>query len=436
MSPINSKPPSGMRDFLPEELPFRRELFSTARQHFESYGYLPLETPAMERLELLVGPYAEEGERLIYRVLKPGDRTDGAGPELGLRYNFTVPLARVVVEHRGEISLPFRAYQMGPVWRADRPGQGRYRESYHCDVDLVGSASPTADAEVILLLAETLQGLGLHDLTVKLNSRRILSGIVEAYSLPPAQEAPITAALGKLRRAGKDATRSSLASLGVPAGSVEALVEELSGEGAEEHLRDRLASSPAGQAGLSEVEAIAGLVSPLLEEGRVLWDPLLARGLDYYTGPFFEILAPGQEAFVALGGRYDHLIGYIGGKELPACGGSLYMDRITLLLQDRDKQRAPSARVLVTVWDEGLRPESFGLAAHLRKEGIATELYPGEGKLGRQLRYAADRGIPYCIVLGPDESSRGEVVIKEMATGSQKSVPRDQVGEALSPEAS
>ncbi|MGE5618345.1 MAG: histidine--tRNA ligase [Sphingomonadaceae bacterium] len=361
MPTIDTKPPSGMRDFLPAECRLRRKLFSTAVEVFERYGYLPLETPAMERLEILEGSYAEEGARQIYKVSKQGGKCVSG---LGLRYNFTVPLARVAAEHQGKLGTLFKVYQAGPVWRGDRPGHGRYRESYHCDVDLVGSASPLADAEAILVLAEALRAMGIGEYTVRLSSRRLVD-------------------------------------------------------------------SPKSQEGLAEVETIVGLIEPLLEGGRIVVDPRLARGLDYYTGSIFEIDAPDAAGSLALGGRYDELIGLFAGRPVPACGGSLYMDRVALLLQGQSGGATSSATAMVTVWDPAHRLESLRLAAELRREGIPTELYVGEGGLSKQLRYASERGIPFCILLGPDEAARGEVAIKEMRTGTQRALPRDRVSEAL-----
>ena len=420
-----------MRDFLPTAVRWRRELFAAVQSVFESFGYQPLETPAIERLETLIGPYAAEGERLIYRVLKRGDDASGGEIDLGLRYNFTVPLARVVAEHPGKIGGVFKAYQIGPVWRADRPGKGRFRESYHCDVDIVGTTSPLADAESVVVLAESLRSLGLSDLTVAVNSRKVLAGLVEAYRLPDRLNPATLNLAARLARANGDADEAERVDHGQEAVVLDPLVEDLKRPDASDRLRMRLQSCSTGLEGLAEIDGIRALAEPALRAGRVVFDPLLARGLDYYTGFIFEIRTPRSSAALALGGRYDGLIGLFADRPVPACGGSLYMDRIALLLEEPEHEANSPAQVLVTVWDQYSRLASLRLAAELRERGIDTELFLGDGAVGRQLRYASQRRIPFAVILGPDEVSNGTVLIKELATSTQENITRENVAKVL-----
>jgi histidyl-tRNA synthetase len=430
----NTKPPSGMRDFLPESVHWRRTLLATVQRIFESYGYQPLETPAMERLEVLIGKYAEEGARLIYRVTKRGDNAAAGEADLGLRYNFTVPLARVVAEHQGKIGNIFKAYQIGPVWRADRPGQGRQRESHHCDVDIVGAHSPMAEVEILLVLSEALRALGLVDLTITLNSRKVLAGLIEAYGLPPEMETSDFNGVVRWVRAGAEVAGNGAAGPSERAAEFKPLVEDLRRPDNLASVRTRLEACRMGVEGLAEIDSIEELAAPFFESGRIVFDPLLARGLDYYTGALFEIRVPGSPAAVALGGRYDDLIGLFAGRAVPACGASLYMDRIALLMEERAPKVAPSAAVLVTVWDQSSRVPALSLAAELREWGISAEVFLEEGGLGRQLRYASQKGISFALLLGPDEISRGEVGIKDLRSGDQITVPREQVAATLAGE--
>lgn len=420
-----------MRDFLPAAVRFRRELFATIQSVFESFGYQPLETPAIERLETLIGPHAEEGDRLIYRVLKRGDDPSTGEADLGLRYNFTVPLARVVAEHQGRIGGIFKAYQVGPVWRADRPGLGRFRESYHCDVDIVGAASTLAEAETVVVLWEALRALGLEDMTVAVNSRRVLAGLAEAYRLPDGAGSAVFNMAARLTRSNGGADGGESTAPGEKAAALGPLVEDLRQPDAMGRVRTRLETCVVGREGLAEIEGIRALAEPALKAGRILFDPLLARGLDYYTGFIFEIRTPRSPAALALGGRYDELIGLFTGRPVPACGGSLYMDRVALLLGEPEQVVSSPARVLVTVWDQDSRLASLRLAADLRERGIDTELFLGDGAVGRQLRYASQRRIPFALILGPDELSHGTVVVKDLATGAQENIAKENVAKVL-----
>ncbi len=426
MKELNMKPPSGTRDFLPGEVKKREWAFGTIKGVFESFGFLPIDTPAFERLETLMGKYGEEGEKLIFKILKRGDRADSGETDLALRYDLTVPLVRFFAEHQERLPRPFRRYQMSPVWRADRPGKGRFREFYQCDVDVIGSTSLLADAEVILALTRALSRLGLSGCVVNLNSRKVLAGLLEVYGVPQEQRQSTLIALDKLDKIGASGVIQELKSSSLPEAAVNRIEDDLL-EGAAP--RDRIEASLTGRQGLREVDEVISLVKPLLKEGAIKFSPFLARGLDYYTGPIFEITLDGAPGAIASGGRYDDLIGGITGKQVPACGGSLGIDRIlsTLLADEQNKKDTPSPQVFVTVWDSASRAEALRIATELRDAGMTAEIYLEEGKIGKQIRLASERGARFCLFYGPDEQTRGEVTLKELSTGEQTSAKRESI---------
>lgn len=431
---VDLKPPSGTRDFLPDELARREEAFRKVREVFGRYGFQPTATPAFERLEILTGKYGED-ERLIFKIQRRGERAD-AGADLALRYDQTVPLARVVARYRDRLPRIFRRYQIGPVWRADRPGKGRFREFYQCDVDVVGAKPPLADAEVVLVLTEALAALGLGDFEVRLNSRRVLSGLLEAAGVPERLRAEALIAIDKLDKVGVAGVEAELRERGIPEAAARTLRPLLAGaagnggEGGE--AASLLGATAAGREGLEEVAAIRDLVQPLLKAGRIRFAPTLARGLNYYTGMIFEIYAGGFPGAVAAGGRYDNLLGMFSKEGIPACGGSIGIERVLEVLAGREAPRpAPPAQVLVTVWDEASRLDALRLAAAIREAGLAVETYLGAERLGRQIGYAAERGIPFAVVRGPDERAAGLAAVKDLATGGQAPVPEGEVAAHL-----
>ncbi|HMC08854.1 MAG TPA: histidine--tRNA ligase, partial [Actinomycetota bacterium] len=427
MEPVNTKPPSGMRDFFPGELDARREVLSKVRDVFESYGFGPLDTPALERLEILQGKYGEEGDRLIFKVMKRGDAAPGDA-DLALRYDLTVPLARVVAEYQGRIGRIFKRYQIAPVWRADRPGRGRFREFYQCDVDVVGPAFGLADAEVLLALTEALAAVGLKGFEVRLNSRKVLRGLIEVYGIDEAKETGVLTALDKVDRVGWDGVVEELVrDRGLDPATAVSLTDPLR-SGADDELRGRLRSSEVGGTGLDEVDRVIDLVGPLLADGRIVFSPSLARGLGYYTGPIFEIFVEGSPSAISSGGRYDGLVGMFAGRSIPAVGGSLGIERIIPLVTGADEGSVASpARVLVTVWDPGFRAEALATAGELRGRGIAAEVYLGEDKLGEQLGYASSRGIPLAVIRGAREREQGVVTVRDLRTREQAAVPPEDL---------
>ena len=431
MKKLNTQPSSGTRDFLPKDVKSRENVFRAIKQVFEESGFLPADTPAFERIENLLGKYGEEGNKLIFKILKRGDQAAAGEADFALRYDLTVPLARFFARYQGQLPRPFRRYQIGPVWRADRPGKGRFREFYQCDIDVVGTSSLLADAEVILALVRSLSRLGLSGYVVKINSRKVLAGLLENYGISEDLRRDTLTAVDKLDKVGIAGVVRELKERGLPEAALGKIREDISRDGAE--LRNAMKDSRIGREGLEEVDEVTAMVAPLLTEGKIEFSPFLARGLDYYTGPIFEIYLKGAAGAIASGGRYDNLIGMFAGKQIPACGGSLGIDRILscLELKDKNKKDALAPQVFVTVWDCASRPEVLRIATELRDEGIVAEIFLGEGKIGKQVRLASERNALYCLFYGPDEQEKKEVTLKDLSTGEQKSVERKQIAKTL-----
>jgi histidyl-tRNA synthetase len=416
-----------MRDFLPAEVKAREQVLSTVRGVFESYGFAPLETPAIERLEILQGKYGEEGDRLIFQIAQRGKRA-GEEPDLALRYDLTVPLARVVAEYQGRTGKIFKRYQVAPVWRADRPGRGRYREFYQCDVDVVGPQFGLADAETILVLTDALAAVGLKGFEVRLNSRKVLRGLIESYGIDLAREADVLIALDKFDKVGEAGVAEELRERGLA--DAEPLLAGVAGP--EEELRHRLGASETGQSGLDEVDRLIDLTGPLLSEGVIQFSPVLARGLSYYTGPIFEIYVEGSTSAISSGGRYDDLVGMFAGRSIPAVGGSLGIERIIPLVSSGEEGVVSPAKVFLAVWDADARPEALATASALRAAGIPTEVYLGGERMSEQLGYASSRGIPYAVLRGPKEKEQGIVTVRDLATREQTAVPEGDLVAHLS----
>jgi len=416
------EPPSGTRDFLAPEVEAREAAFATIRRVFERYGFEPLQTPAFERLETLTGKYGEEGDKLVFKILRRGEHEASGEADLALRYDLTVPLARVAAEYSGQLPMPYKRYAIAPVWRADRPGKGRFREFTQCDLDVVGSSSPLADAEVVCALADVLDELGVPEFTFLVNSRRALAGLLEAYQVPEALGAGTLITLDKLDKLRPDAVAEELVGRGLPHDTAEALVGDLNADDAVERTRKALASNDAGRAGLDEVDQFLALVDGQVPAERIAFTPRLVRGLEYYTGVIFEVVAPGTPGSIASGGRYDGLIARLGGQDAPACGGSLGIERILPLIGE-GSDRARVADVAVPIMGEDLAGDAFRLAAKLRRAGLRVVTYLGaSGKLGRQLKWASDRGARYAAILGPDERAADEVTLRDMGSGEQARV--------------
>jgi histidyl-tRNA synthetase len=428
-----TKPPSGTRDFLPSDIRRRQYVVDVIRRVYERYGFEPLETPAFENLETLLGKYGEEGNKLIFKILRRGEHEKSGEADLALRYDLTVPLARVVAQYQNELPKFFKRYQIQPVWRADRPARGRFREFYQCDVDAVGSTSPVVEAEVLAAVSEVLTTLGFGDFVVRLNHRRILSGLLDANGVPEERHADALIAIDKLDKIGRDGVVADLGARGIAAAPAAAILDAFGagtgGTEALDALASRLAGHEAGQAAVAQLRAILRLSERTPAGGRIRIDASLARGLSYYTGAIMEIAVPDLAGSLGGGGRYDNLVGMFLGRDVPACGFSLGLERILVVMTERQMFPASVAGgavdVMATIWNEETRGDVLALAGELRQGGLRVDVYPDADKLGKQFKYASSRNVPVVVILGDDERAKGEVAIKDLRSGDQRAVPRD-----------
>jgi histidyl-tRNA synthetase len=433
--PTQFDPASGTRDFLAREFETRERAFALIRSVFAGYGFEPLGTPAFERLDVLMGKYGDEGEKLIFKILRRGEHERSGEADLALRYDLTVPLARVAAAYGSQLPVPYKRYAMGPVWRADRPGHGRYREFTQCDLDTLGSASPLADAEVICAVHDVLAGLGIGGFRFLLNSRRVLAGLLDAFAVPAGLGAGVLTTLDKLDKIAPDEVSKELTGRGMPAGEAADLVTVMTAADAEQRIRDALKTSEEGSAGLHEVDTVLSLLAGQVPAGRVQFIPRMVRGLSYYTGPIWEATADGAAGSIASGGRYDHLIAALGGPDVPATGGSLGMERILLLLPPGDQQDS-RLDVAVTVMAEQYSAHSFAFAAAARSAGLRASVYLGaSGKLGRQLKWASDTGARWAVMFGAAEEEAGAVTVRDMVSGEQVRVPASGLARYLAEQA-
>jgi histidyl-tRNA synthetase len=424
--PTQFDPPSGTRDFLAAELEARERAFGTIRTVFTRYGFEPLQTPAFERLDVLMGKYGDEGDKLIFKILRRGEHEASGEADLALRYDLTVPLARVAAAYGSRLPSPYKRYAIGPVWRADRPGKGRYREFVQCDLDTLGSNSLLADAEIICALSDTLTDLGIGEFTFLLNSRRALAGLLEALDVQEDLGPGVLITLDKLDKLTPDEVTAELVGRGLAPEPAAALVELMTGPDAVKAVRAALEPTETGAAGLAEIDRVLELVTDLLPPDRIVFTPRLVRGLSYYTGPIWEVVAPGVPVSIASGGRYDHLIEALGGPDVPACGGSLGIERILPLIPDDGTRGGGSLDVAVAVVGEEYAAQGFSFARAARSAGLRASVYLGaSGKLGRQLKWASDRGARWCLIYGSTEHAAGTVTVRDMITGDQSAVPFD-----------
>lgn len=424
MNQDNLQPLKGFRDFLPEQAQTRQEVLNRIRSVFARYGFLPLETPALEYKEILRGKYGEEGDKLMY-----GFRDQG-GREVAMRYDLTVPLSRVVAAYQNDLVIPFKRYQIAPVWRADRPQKGRLREFTQCDVDVVGTASLVADAEVIACLNAAFLELGIKEVVIRLNNRKLLDGLMREAGVPAPNTPAAIRVLDKLEKIGETEARTQLAGLGIQSKAVGRLFELL-GEGLEDP--EDIIKKFEGFAGAGELaEIVETLLDMQIKNYEV--DLTLARGLDYYTGTIFELTLPDASGFgaVAGGGRYDNLIGKFSGKTIPAVGGSIGVDRLVEALEEMELvSPSAGADVLVCNLEEGLEETYLRLTAQLRQAGIKTDFYYEPVKLDKQLKYADKKKIRYAVIIGPDEQKQDQAALKNLATGKQEIVTQKDLSKKL-----
>jgi histidyl-tRNA synthetase len=425
------EPPSGTRDFLASELRRRESAFAVIRSVFERYGFDPLQTPAFERLEVLTGKYGDEGDKLIFKILRRGEHEASGEADLALRYDLTVPLARVVGAYGSQLPSPYRRYAIGPVWRADRPGRGRFREFMQCDVDIVGSASSLADAEVVCAIHDVLAALGIVGFRFLVNSRQALSGLLEAYGVPAEIGGGVLITLDKLDKLAPGEVVGELERRGLAPGAAKAIVDDLTAGDAPERMRALLVKSERGLEGLAGVDRLLELVTGTVPRERIAFTPHLVRGLDYYTGVVWEVVEPGLPGSIAAGGRYDGLVASLGGPDVPAVGGSLGIERILALLPVRDDE-AGRIDVAITLIDQDGAGDLMALAAELRRGGLRVELYLGaSAKLAKQLRWAADRRARHALIYGPVEREAGEITVRNLDTGEQDRLPFGDVAPYL-----
>ena len=443
---MNTGPARGMRDFLPDDLRRRQYVMGVIAEVYQQYGFEPLETPAVENIETLLGKYGDEGDRLIFRILKRGEGAETGQADLALRYDLTVPLARVVAEYRARLPKFFKRYQMQPVWRADRPQKGRFREFYQCDVDAIGSTSMVVEAELLGAAGEVLRRLGFAGYTLRLNHRQVLSGLLDAGGVPVSLHGDALVALDKLDKIGRDGVARDLTDRGIGADGAARLLDAFAPVGDPAAIEAsawnaqtlaRLAALLDGRAaeGLAQLASIIQLVSSTPVGAHLRLDPSLARGLSYYTGAIFEISVPDLAGSLGGGGRYDGLIGMFLGEQVPAAGISLGLERILVVMGERgmfpEQIAASPADVMVTIWNADAVPDALALAAELRAAGLRVEVYPEPDKRGKQFKYAASRSIPCVAIVGDEERAQGLVAVKHLPTASQQAHRRDGVAHIL-----
>ena len=441
--------PKGTRDFSPVEMAKRNYIFNTIREVFHLFGYQQIETPSMENLSTLMGKYGDEGDKLLFKIQNSGDYFSGLTDEellsrnaaklaskfceKGLRYDLTVPFARYVVMHRDEISFPFKRYQIQPVWRADRPQKGRYREFYQCDADVVGSNSLLNEVELVQMIDRVYGKFGIR-VSIKINNRKILTGIAEIIGEAD-KIVDITVAIDKLDKIGLDNVNAELASKGIPQEAIEKLqpIIMLSGSNEEklETLKSVLSTSETGLKGVEESEFILKTVASLGVKSEVELDLTLARGLNYYTGAIFEVKALDvQIGSISGGGRYDNLTGVFGMSGMSGVGISFGADRIYDVLNQLDlypKEAVNATQLLFVNFGEKEAAYCLPVLSAARDAGIRAEIYPDSAKMKKQMSYANDKNIPFVVIVGENEMNEGKLTLKNMTTGEQSLLTPDEL---------
>lgn len=446
--------PKGTRDFTPEEMLRRNYIFNTIRSVFERYAYVPIETPAMEKLSTLLGKYGDEGDKLLFKVLNSGDYLKKVNDqelaernsnalvskisEKGLRYDLTVPFARFVVQHQNELTFPFKRYQIQPVWRADRPQKGRYREFYQCDVDVIGSDSLLNEFELVQIIDEVFTLLNVP-VIIKINNRKLLLGIAESMGLE-AQFMNITVAIDKLDKIGEEKVVEEICGHGIEADKAKALLEFFTATGdfssKLELLKARLSESESGQKGIEEVEKLWKYFNATTFNAEIELDLSLARGLNYYTGAIFEVKARDvQIGSICGGGRYDDLTGIFGLKDMSGVGVSFGADRIYDVLLQSDlfpKSEMKQSDLLFINFGEKEEAYCLPVLADLRKAGLRAEIYPDAAKMKKQMKYADKKQIPWVVMVGEEEMNTEKLKLKNMESGEEELLTREEMLAKLS----
>ena len=453
--------PKGTRDFSPAEMACRNYIFDTVKSIFKKYGYAPLETPAMENLTTLLGKYGDEGDKLLFKILNSGEAFAGVDAEelshsnalslkvceKGLRYDLTVPFARYVVQHQNEITFPFKRFQIQPVWRADRPQKGRYREFYQCDVDVIGSQSQINELELVQIADEVFRKLDIN-VCIKINNRKVLQGLAEIIGHPD-KLVDITVAIDKIDKIGLQAVKEELSERGIDSDGIAILEPILQMQGTN---REKLSAirtvlsgssttsgcstaSEVGLKGVDELEELFNYIESANIKQKVEIDLSLARGLNYYTGAIFEVKALDfQIGSICGGGRYDNLTGIFGLPNISGVGISFGADRIYDVLKGLDKfpkDAIEGTKLLFSNMGSAETAYALPIAARLRSQGISCEIYPDNTKLKKQFDYATKKGIRYFAIIGEDEIKAGEVTLKDLTTGTQQRVPKEELSSLL-----
>ena len=440
----STKPARGTRDFLPDDVRRREYVIRIVREVYERYGFEPLETPAFENIETLTGKYGEEGNQLIFKILKRGEHEKSDEADLALRYDLTVPLARVVAEYQGRLPTLFKRYQIQPVWRADRPARGRFREFYQCDIDSVGSTSPIVEVEQISAVCEILTALGFRRFQVRLNHRGLLTRLLNAAAIPPHQHVDTLVALDKFDKIGIEGVAKDLHARGIgalqsgpllttfeKAKSVSDINTALwSAAGTNDMWLEEFGRDFPEEPAMAALETIVKLASATAAEPWLAIDPSLARGLSYYTGAIMEIAVEGIGSLGG-GGRYDNLVGMFLGRDVPACGFSLGLERIIVVMTEREMFPASVVKsavdIVVTFLDEAARADALRLAGELRAGRFRVDVYPDVArKFDKPLKYASARGARVMAIFGENEVTRGEASIRNLETREQQTVPRSE----------
>jgi histidyl-tRNA synthetase len=431
----STKPPSGTRDFLPDDVRRREHVIGVVRRVYERYGFEPLETPAFENIETLLGKYGEEGNKLIFKILRRGEHEQSGEADLALRYDLTVPLARVIAQYQNELPRFFKRYQIQPVWRADRPARGRFREFYQCDIDSIGSTSAVVEVDQMAAVSDVLIQLGFGDFVLRLNHRGVLYGLLNAAGVAGEHRGDALVALDKLDKIGVDGVARELSARGIPRSVAARCLEQFTVPATERpdetirRLEETLGKDHRSVVNLREVTDLAAATSA---RSRLRVDLNLARGLSYYTGAIMEIVVPDLAGSLGGGGRYDNLVGMFLGRDVPACGFSLGLERIIVVMTERAMFPADvvggTVDVMVALWNEDSRGDALALANELRRAGLRVDIYPDADKLGKQFKYASSRNVPWVAIVGDDERANGKVSIKDLRTGDQQTIDRGEAG--------
>ncbi len=428
---IKPRVPRGMRDILPEQMLRRHYVINTVQEVFEAFGFEPLQTPALELSEVLMGKYGPDAEKLIYQAGHSGGKED-----ISLRYDLSVPLCRVIAMYP-QLPKPFKRYQIAPVWRAERPQKGRYRQFYQCDADTVGSESMLADAENVSLIYQVLSRLGFKQFEININDRQLITGIGQFAGVPAEQLGGLYRSIDKLDKIGLDGVRAELGQNEIPEPVIAKLLPLLQIEGDAETVLsafgEQLGDSAAAREGIAELQRLIGYLTMLgIPEECYRVNVAMVRGLEYYTGPIYEtVVKEPKIGSITGGGRYDELIGSFSKQSYPATGTSFGIERIIDVMEAFDMFPPSIGKtvtdVLVSVFDDELMPASLKLATLLRQNGVRTEVYFRPARISAQIKYADNRGIPYVAILGSDEVSAGTVAIRNLATREQQTVARAEV---------